>query len=747
MLGIIAGILLAFIFNPQMSVIDDNCHYMNVARAIYTGQGLTNINIDPPTPETLITPLFPTILAGFMKIAGHAKPVVAIKIFMMLCFLTALLFASHIFEKYFKLNRWIILLFAILTPMVVVVSYMSTMILTHSPYILLTTLVILSFLNYRESRSTKHFILATLFTFLAIAIRFPGLPIFFAGFLWLLYKKDYKKAIIYFFIIAIPLGIWFLWGLNAQQSYAVQLDIQEAETTGKLDYLAKLINRFFRNLGRYFLGYIPQFFGIRPGSRIPRFQSVFAYITWPQFTAGIIIAILVFFTFIRRLIKKQIILPFLFIIVYFLTIAPASSSMMRYASYLYFWLFLALVLAFRDIFRLLKLPVIAQTIIVVLLFGFQFYIYVPAHAKLAKKTNEKIKYYNSPNQAPDKIINTEFYGSEVYYWQKMDAYLFCRDSLPESARIAGSMRRSGAFYLGRPIIYSLEFEKKIRELKGIEDTLEFKPKLQEYSDSFMLWLLEKNTTHVIRTKDAIPSILLDPAISNYRNCFVMLKMFEADRPENNIFVYELDTTCLRNNLVEINEDFKTIVESIGLFIEQGKMQTVIQMNEYREKFFDEENKIKKLLDYHIENDDTVMANRVYRAADFMYPDDFDIPLTYSLALYRNTDSAKATEIIKKLDHSKLVKKVIQDKNPEHILAMGLYYDQIDDDENSLRFLTRTYKYGRAKPEYFLALLNYLDEAGKTALMDTVINTVDYSMETRSDSMYYNMIIKKYGKSQ
>ena len=733
LIGIISGTLLALIFNPQMSVIDDNCHYMNVARAIYTGQGYMNINIDPPVPEAYVAPLFPYTLALFMKIAGHAKPVVLIKIFTMSCFLAALILACFIFIRFFKINRWIVFLFAILTPMNIWVSFHSTMILTHSPYILFTTLTILFFLYFRESKKKTHFALATLFTLIAIFFRFPGLPIFFTGFLWLLIRKEYKLASIYFLIVGFVIALWFVPGLLSENmTYAEQFEAKQ-ETSGVLNHGLILGKRFIKNMGRYFLSYIPQMLAMDGGTRIPRRASVIAFLTWKQLTVGITFALVLLFTLIRTIRKKQIFFPILFVAVYFISMSPAVSNMLRYSTYLYFWIMLTIFLFFQNLLSQKNISTFIRVLVVLVFFGIQFFYVSPQYFNLVGSTNQIIANYKGPYELPDEIVETGFYSGEKYYWQTMKAYQWCRDSLPIDSKISGPRRRSGAFYLGRPIIYTDNFDYS-NDDKNV---------IQENSKEFMKWLLNKNASHIIRTADAAPSALLDPAISNYQSCFIRVNQTKHDNERKNIYVLELDTLCIESRISGVSEDYKIVINTIGEFMENGKVEVANRMITYREIPFNEEVKLQQLINSYVSGSDLIMAERAYKVSRYLYPKNMDIPLDWSLHLFRQSDTVKAVAIVDTLIKKYVVQKVVKEKKSEHILAMGLYYQKIEDAENAKRFLSRTLKYGAPKPEYFLALIRYLDQNENTALIDTILSVWSPEVVSKQDSFYLDILENKY----
>ena len=217
-----------------------------------------------------------------------------------------------------------------------------------------------------------HFALATVFTLIAIFFRFPGIPIFFTGLIWLLIRKEFKLAIIYFSAIAIPIAIWFVPTLAFEYSYFEQLSPHQ-ESSGIISYIVIILRRFVMNMGRYFLSYIPQLLMMDSGTRLPRRVSVIPHLSFAQLITGVLFTFILVFTLIRRIIKKQLIFPILFVAVYFIAVSPAVSNMLRYSTYLYFWIILTILVGFNDIFSWKKISNFLKIIVILLFFGLQFY--------------------------------------------------------------------------------------------------------------------------------------------------------------------------------------------------------------------------------------------------------------------------------------------------------------------------------------------------------------------------------------
>ena len=86
-IAVLGGVALYCLFLPQPSMLDDNFHYMNLAKNLYNGKGYTSPYSAEPIPETHVAPGYPLMLAGIMKIMGNPEPLIALKIFNNICYL------------------------------------------------------------------------------------------------------------------------------------------------------------------------------------------------------------------------------------------------------------------------------------------------------------------------------------------------------------------------------------------------------------------------------------------------------------------------------------------------------------------------------------------------------------------------------------------------------------------------------------------------------------------------------------
>lgn len=536
--AVISGPWLIPIFNVLLDLGDDNYQYMILGQAIHDGLGFIQLHLPDMPPENLAAPGYPFLLSLIMKIVGHTQPFMAAKVLNVVCYWASAVLCAWAFVRYFRVNRWVALLFSLFMTTNVATAIFASMVLTNSLFILLSTLTIIAFLSYGESGGRASLILAAVFTVAALYIRIPGLPLGVAGFLWIVYRKEYRSAAFYGGFVFFCLSLWLVPMLLQHQWTYIQWIFPPAIGSGEADHFSSVLFRWPKNLLLYLFDRMP--FLIFPLLTKPiEFAQTPPCRVAIKVMTGLLLNGLIILEIFAEKKEKKISIIFFFIIVYFVMISVSPVCRARYASYLLPWLFLGCILGLHRFMNIIGLKtrnkIFAGVVCLAVLFGCS----LPCYRMWAR-----MMAFNRTQLAAEggDLASTPWLGD---FWsisrpyKMVDAYSWCRDNLPKDAILAGHKIKLGYFYSQRPVLPLIHWAARYRDSHP-------EPDWPKASKELWQWMLDNNATHVLLDMDLVkPSTVCTyNGIALYPQCFQIV--FQAGDPP--AYIYEIDRACLEEAL-------------------------------------------------------------------------------------------------------------------------------------------------------------------------------------------------------
>ena len=533
-------------FNAQLDYLDDNCHYLNLAKALYTGRGYVQIHLPGNMPENLVSPGLPAIFAALMAIRDNPKDLIVFKTFFHLCYLLFLILAAHIFTKHLKMNRWIvvgIILFIALNPRVTQFASIET---TEMPFMIASAAAILCFLKYAENFKNRYFWLATAFSIATVYIRIPAIPFVIACFIWLLTVKKFDKAFLYGFVVAGVLGFWLVpTALGTGWEYRAQF-APGAETG--LSQIAFLWFNFKIHVLEYLFISLPDL--IFPAT----WNIVFTFspTKWGYFFGSIPLLFMLIGSY-GVINDKKPRLVALFVFVYFGIYTFLSSCHERYITVLIMGIVYLIALGVWQILKLIRLRgILLKAIIAILILVPIGFLYQPLllRAKFVSYTRSRFL-----NKDTGKYVSRTFayrYAQEMEVAEYYEALNWCHENLPASTVIMTAQVRS-AYYLTdmvcvSPSYYGIARKMMSTGIKTPEDR-------RDNYDKFMEFALENHVTYIIIDPIFNESIgMIAPSMAKYEGCCSLT----YKTINHKTFVFHLDTTCLRQALLSKFDDEKLL---------------------------------------------------------------------------------------------------------------------------------------------------------------------------------------------
>lgn len=541
LIAAVTGPFLIPIFNVLLDMGDDNYRYILLGEALHTGKGFVQLDQPGLPQENLVAPGYPLIISIIMKIAGHARPIIIIKIFNCLCFWLSGVLAAWIFMKYFKIKGWIALLFAAYIFTNVYVAWLASVIYTEALFMLFSTLTLIAFLEYEKTNKRAALIMAVIFTTAAIYIRAPGFPLAAAGFLWLLNKKKYRVALVYVGTTGVLLSFWAL-PLMISGTFGYARLLSPFHTDG---IFINLFIRWIYHLAMYLFKYIPSVFApscqeiLSPSALLLTWDKYPIYISWQGILMGLIIIFLILIELIGQLKEKRLSIVLLFPIAYFTIISAAQPCKMRFAACLAPWIFLSASLGIRRIFGMINPKPAAKTLLCVLAFSLLFGTSLPKYAATVEimTLNKKILASHKGDHFQTSWLSRPWNHSQPS--MMVDAYAWWGDNQEQGALLVGGETPLGYFFSGRPALNLGDWATSLRK---------YRPNLDWPQASALLWrwVLKNNGTHVLLDLDypqeadvcAYNGILL------FSHCFDLV--YKAGDPSACIF--EINRPCLEKKL-------------------------------------------------------------------------------------------------------------------------------------------------------------------------------------------------------
>lgn len=304
---ILVCVVLFLVFDPTVFTGGDNAHYWALAESITKGNFLRLY--EPGTPPETATPFgFPLMLAPFYLISPDndlpATIVVAFLSFVLGLYLSYLLFRLYGMKQLFAFGIVFIIAINIRT------NEFSHWLLTDAPSLFFVALTVYLFEKSLRDGSKNLFILASLSGVASVYVRLATAPLIVGLFLFLFYKKDWKRLWIFTAISFMGLLPWFIWmfvkgaGYNFYIGHLVSDDAAGTATRLTLkDYGFRL----WSNFKTYTLGHIPNLF-------FSPLTASFPKLSIGSLTTGLMLAVLWIIGFAKSFRKKELkIVPFVII--------------------------------------------------------------------------------------------------------------------------------------------------------------------------------------------------------------------------------------------------------------------------------------------------------------------------------------------------------------------------------------------------------------------------------------------------
>ncbi|MCK5833051.1 glycosyltransferase family 39 protein [bacterium] len=608
-----------FIFNPQPSLIDDNFHYMNLAQQLYSGEGYTSPYSIEAIPETHVAPGFPFILSLIMRFAGNGKPIIALKLFNNICYLLAIIFLALVFDKHLKVNRWVSFFFSIFMVFNVEISRYASMVTTEAPFLLFSILTIFLFLEYAQEKKFLYFLFASLSTVAALYIRIPGAPLAVISFIWLIWRKDYKKAVLYAVIVGALVGIWvFPLLFSGEFRYMSQLGRGGLDTS-KYGRFGSFTSRYFHHLFSYIFKYIPSLFiphhlvFLHRGSEI----SIFS---WLGLILGIPFTAFTVWGTVRTFRDKKNNLVTLYAVLYYLIYSVFGSHGTRYASYAFPFIFYIAILGFWAFLEWAKLKRAWRLVIATVLLGLMVFLEgFPAFLSDTKLTSVTRAYYKQHGSEYTELGQLYRYKQELSVLKMHKAFRWCAKNLPEGDVILASQYRTAHFLTDHHVVVPLHVQKYFKV--GFRGFIADKSIAE--IDSLGEWVLDNKATYIVFDPIYnISSYFIAPMMSRYQECFE--EIYRTEQPKTMIF--SVDTTCLRSSISKGNQKYVDYYKSLYKAKVAKKEKQIDSLLALRVNI-DEESEIANICRTHsylIDMKNQEEAQMFFEGALVLFPDDPDL---------------------------------------------------------------------------------------------------------------------------
>jgi len=200
-------ILSILLFDPKLFTGGDNARYIALAESLAKGKGYKEIYSPEESPYTLYPPGFPLLLVPIYTIFNCN--ILLLKLVSFLCGIGTFLFSFLIFKIIFKNKYLPPLLLNLFLPILITNNHW---ILSEIPYLCFSLGGIYFFLKSLEDKSPNiFFILCAIFSTYAFLIRSAGITLIGAITIFLLYKRQFKRAALFLLIF---LAVFIPWSLR-----------------------------------------------------------------------------------------------------------------------------------------------------------------------------------------------------------------------------------------------------------------------------------------------------------------------------------------------------------------------------------------------------------------------------------------------------------------------------------------------------------------------------------------------------
>ena len=311
----IALLILLGAFDTAIFTGGDNAQYITLAKSIINGRYHNEAFIGSPV-EAEIPPGYPLIISPL--IALFPNTYIPTKLLSLVCMLLAFLIVLKLFER-FGIPPLATSIFVIAMALNPAINEFSHWTLTEAPYFLISLLGVYLFDAGVKSKSLSKFIGASAVAVLSIYIRPVGAALIIGGFLYLLFRKEFRRGFIFLAVAVIIYGPWFIrnqlvkTGAEGSFYLANFLSKTPGSDAGAVD-IGNLISRIGDNLGSYLLRDIPTVItGFLNQANL--FNGII----------GVIFVVIGLIGAIKLFLKRSSVIPY-YVVIYLATLMVYSSA-------------------------------------------------------------------------------------------------------------------------------------------------------------------------------------------------------------------------------------------------------------------------------------------------------------------------------------------------------------------------------------------------------------------------------------
>ncbi len=555
LVGIITATAIALTFQAQIDFLDDNCHYMNLGKALYTGKGYVQLHHPAKPHENTVAPGLPLILALLMSIRGNTHDIVFFNLFSSLCVWAYVLLFCVVLVRTFKVNRFVALSICTMLALNVRMLKYASIVSTEAPFMFCSMLVAYLVFRYEETGKKLFMWLVILATILTLYIKITALPIFIILFAWYFLRRKYIDSLRFAIFVTLAIGIWLVptmlttgWYYKHQfASYDVVREVGPSANP-----ILAYSERFLHHITKYIFIYIPDH--ICPFL----WESIFYENPRPLgYGVGAFLALLAIFGLIRG--RKNVYALFFgaFLGGYIFIYSFLASCQQRYIDVFAALFAFILYYSLSQLLKMFKLRQLVENIVLAVVFIAIAAANFPSMAHYIRFTRETRKRYFSHenNETVARLLKFK-YQLEVNVARYHDALKWCRQNLPKDAVLLTSQVRTAYF------ISELECLYPPYMFDNEADTVKYSPPERVK----LVWTraLEHGVTHVVVDETYWTTVkYIRPGALRFANCLKLL--FATAAPQT--YVFEIDTVCLRRELEEdflgkLNEQLITLADMI-----------------------------------------------------------------------------------------------------------------------------------------------------------------------------------------
>lgn len=289
------GLIYLFNLNSYLSFGDDDAHYIILARALLSGRGYTDIQSPTLIPHTVYPPLFPFLLCPFILLFG--ENIFLLKFIPLFLMLGAIYILYCLLKDYDDKNNHLIILIFALNPLIL---GLATTLMSEAPYFLFSFLALFLLGKYSKENS-KYLWLALLMMLMSFYTRSVGIVLLPAVLFYLVWNRDFKKAVFIFVLYLTGIFFWILRWILVGSGYIWQLSRNDLAQTGSgIVTLSGFILRFIHNFMIYTGKVLSDIFFYPHFYEVTKNHTLFV----AKVTISIILFTLILYGYILRIKKK-----------------------------------------------------------------------------------------------------------------------------------------------------------------------------------------------------------------------------------------------------------------------------------------------------------------------------------------------------------------------------------------------------------------------------------------------------------